>query len=260
MPIEDNKKITLEQLHEILIGVKTSNEEIKTSNDEIKKQNNEIKKEVTKIRIDLEKQIREIKEENNELKIEVTNLKEKLQNIERKAKKYNLVVYGLEENETEIEDIQNFLSTINSKCEVDCRFEDIRDIYRIGKLENDQKIRPLIVELINYKQLTTIFENAHKLKGSSIVISRDYTPEEYKDRKILHKHLILARKNNLNASIKKSRLHIKDKVFSAVDLNSVSEENFVKEILSFIKKDTEGKGNEYKRITRQNSQNTPNKK
>ncbi|KAG5861700.1 hypothetical protein JTB14_009128 [Gonioctena quinquepunctata] len=103
----------------------------------------------------------------------------------RKQKKYNLIVYGTIEEEDEVRDIENFLDSINNTCEVECKFHDLHDWYRIGvSKQNTERPRPIAMELIYYKQRATILEKASELKGSGIFISEDFTREDYNSRKI----------------------------------------------------------------------------
>ncbi|KAG5874583.1 hypothetical protein JTB14_014628 [Gonioctena quinquepunctata] len=70
-----------------------------SSNNEIKKQNHEIKSEIHNIRKELDGEIEALQKENIELKKSVEILKERVLINERKQKKYNLIVYEMQEEE-----------------------------------------------------------------------------------------------------------------------------------------------------------------
>ncbi|CAH1163426.1 unnamed protein product [Phaedon cochleariae] len=195
-----------------------------SSNNEIKKQNDEIKSEIHNIRKELNSEIEALKEENIELKKSVETLEERLLINERKQKKYNLIVYGIQEDEDEVHDIENFLNIINNRCGVECKFHDLRDWYRIGVSgQNTGRPRPIVVELIYYKQRASILEKASKLKGSGIYISKDYIRGDYNNRKILVTHLKTARNSDPDAKISRNKLIVHGTSFTAEQLEKQSD-------------------------------------
>ncbi|KAG5877352.1 hypothetical protein JTB14_005152 [Gonioctena quinquepunctata] len=98
-----------------------------------------MKAELLNIKKDFSKEIEKLKVDNSELKEEVKNLKERVLANGRKLKKFNSVFYGLEEEEDSLNDIKHVLSVIDDECAVECKFHDIRDLYRIGKKQNTEK-------------------------------------------------------------------------------------------------------------------------
>ncbi|CAG9820016.1 unnamed protein product [Phaedon cochleariae] len=196
-----------------------------SSNNEIKKQNDEIKNEIHNIRADLNDEIEELKKENVVLKESVKVLEERLLVNERKHKKFNLIIYGMKEEEDELRDIECFLDIINNKCKVECKFHDLRDWYRIGsKNQESEKPRPIVVELLYYKQKESILEKASNLKGSGIYISKDFIKEDYISRKILYSNLKIARTNDPEAKITKNKLIVNGTSYTAEELEDYSSE------------------------------------
>ncbi|KAG5884994.1 hypothetical protein JTB14_031231 [Gonioctena quinquepunctata] len=102
-----------------------TNKDVLRTNKTIKKQNDEIKIEPRNIK-ELSSQIEELKEENTHLKEEVEKLKARVFTSEWKQKKYNLIFYGLKEEENQLADTQNIIKMINEKCEVSCKYHDLR--------------------------------------------------------------------------------------------------------------------------------------
>ncbi|CAH1107928.1 unnamed protein product [Psylliodes chrysocephalus] len=152
------------------------------------------------------------------------------------------------------------------------RFHDIRDLYGIGKKESE-KTRPIIIEFIHYKLLLGILENVSNLKGTGRSFSRDYTKEEYKNRKVLYKYLKKARYSNCEARIKRNQLCIQNNTYIVTDLEAFTEEEFTAELAKFNNKpqpeiQNKKRKNEEphvsdtvtKRITRQTNQLTPTQK
>lgn len=183
----------------------------------------QIRIDIANVKKDLSEEIEKINLENRKLKEENNNLKVKLNVVEQKLRKYNLIVYGLEEQKTEIGDIQEIIKIFNQKLDIKCRFDDIRDIYRLGKYY-EGKNRPLSIELVNYKLKIELLHKAKLLKGTSIYLANDYTPGEYQKQKVLRKHMIDARSENCKAYIKKNILYIEDKGYTFEDLSKLSTE------------------------------------
>lgn len=183
----------------------------------------QIRNDIFTVKKDLTKEIEKVHSENKDLREENTILKEKLQTLEQKFKKYNIIVYGLEEQENEVEDIQEFLNIINRNLEIDCRFDDIRDIFRIGK-NAEGKTRPLSVEFVNFKLKIEILQKARLLKGTKIFLSNDYTPEEYQKQKVLRQYMINIRSENCKAYIQKNILYIDGKGHTYEEVLRLTEE------------------------------------
>lgn len=197
-------EITITDLFNLLKNVKEENAQFHT----------QLKYEIKELK-DVNKKIQIIENKNLELEEQNRKLTNKINIAERKLKKYNLVFYGIKGDDSDIE--AQIISILNEKLEVICTGDNIRDIYRIGKTENEN-IRPVVVEFVNYKLKRNILLNASKLKGSEIYVSNDYTTEEYEKRKLLNKHLKLARQKNLNAKIKKNALIVNGEEYMYEDL------------------------------------------
>ncbi|KAG5874191.1 hypothetical protein JTB14_033901 [Gonioctena quinquepunctata] len=133
------------------------------TNETIKKQNYGIKFELRNIKQELSSQIEELKEENTYLKEEVEKLMARVLTSERKQKKYNLIFYGLEKEDNQLADIQYIIKIINEKCEVSCKYHNLRTCYRIGQKLEGQKTRPVLVEFIYHHQIDAIFEKVYNL-------------------------------------------------------------------------------------------------
>lgn len=196
-------------------------QELVNKTNEIQNQNIEIKKDLTQeirtIQFEITEKLEKIKKENIELKEENQTLKNRLSAIEKKVKKYNLIFYGVEEQDNDIDEIQYFLDTINKHLQISFNFSDIRDIYRFGK-KVEGKSRPISVEFVSYPLKIDILKNAKKLKGTGVFIANDYTTEEYEKQKVLRAHLIIARRNNQQATIKNNTLYVDGEAFTYEEL------------------------------------------
>ena len=132
-------EVTNKDLFDAIQNLVKKTEDIQKQNDSLKE---ELKQEIKSIKSELTLEIERIKEENDKLKKENLDLERRLSQTEKKLKKYNLVLYGLKEANTPVEDIQSVLDIITNKLKINCQFSDIRDVYRLGKPEQ-QKVRPV---------------------------------------------------------------------------------------------------------------------
>ncbi|KAG5876034.1 hypothetical protein JTB14_002975 [Gonioctena quinquepunctata] len=106
----------------------------------MKKQNGEIKIELRNIKQELSSKIEELKEENTYPKGEVEKLKARVLTSKSKQKKYNLIFYSLKEEENQLAVIQNVIKIINEKCEVSCKYHNLRTCYRMGQKPEREKL------------------------------------------------------------------------------------------------------------------------
>lgn len=209
----DEKQITTNELYDLMKGLIASNEEIKV---QIKQSEEDIKSEINSVKENLSKELEQIKNENQKLKQENNILKERIQKIEKAEKRCKLMVYNLEEKENKTADLQEFLKLLNF-AEVSCDFGDLRDFYRIGREENN-KVRPVSIEVTNYFLKEEILKKAHKLRDRKVYITLDYPREEYLDRKLLRKHQQIARSQGKSAEIKNYTLYVGGNKFTLEDL------------------------------------------
>lgn len=210
----DENEVSNKAIYELLQNVlkKTDNIEQKsTSNTE------ELKQEIRNLNLEIKQELDILKRENEEVKRENQHLKSRLKIAESQLKKYNLVFYGITEEENRIDEIDSIVNLINEKIGVVCRFTDIRDYHRIGQKTQD-KNRPIVIEFINYQLKVDILKNTKNLKGTRIFISKDYTPEEYGQQKVLRQNLKIARENNFTAQIKKNVLIVNGVTYTYEEL------------------------------------------
>ncbi|CAG9812886.1 unnamed protein product [Phaedon cochleariae] len=191
--------------------------------------NQELKTEIQNLKESLNNKIAVLKGENDQLIRENSELKQRISETEKKLKKYNLIVYGVQGDDQKTE--SEVINIVNDILKVKCNHRDFRDIYRIGKSVNGE-VRPVVVEVVNFNLKTSILSSARshgpELKKKNINFSHDYTKEEYTKRKLIHKYLVKARKNNLSAFIKNNILTIDGKEFSYEEL--LTQENETEQI------------------------------
>nr|CAH7717273.1 unnamed protein product [Callosobruchus chinensis]CAH7724478.1 unnamed protein product [Callosobruchus chinensis] len=213
----EGQKITIDQVYDLVKSVLLSNKDIQQ---EIKENKVAITQEIKQLQKDFTTKFEDLKRENEELKRENDELKNKMSRIERTTRKYNIVVYGLKEEDIK-NDFEQIINIINNKLNVRCIAADFRDCYRIGAKATG-KIRPLCIECIHYNIKTDILSRSKQLKASGLHISNHYTPSEYEDRKLLYTSLKQARDLNLEAKIEKNILRVANLEFTVETLKNIT--------------------------------------
>ena len=185
---------------------------------------------ITETKEELKEQIREVKDEINFVKYKYENkildleqenriLKSNLIQIERRVRKNNIIIFGIEEiQQNIIEDVAKILTELLN---IEISSADINDAYTIGKSKNKNG-KPIIVEFISYQKKISVLKEAKTLKGNKIFIAHDQCPEDQTTRKTLYKHLKDARAKGQQAYIKGNRLIIDSEAYTVENLESAN--------------------------------------
>ncbi|KAJ8937999.1 hypothetical protein NQ318_015496, partial [Aromia moschata] len=183
-------------------------------------QNDEIKNDIATIKKDLSVQM--LKIDNLNIKIvaleqEKSELKKKLSAIERKSKRNNFIIFGVDEDVIEI--LSFILNIITEKLNTSIVNQDINNIYRVGQ-RGVQKSRPILLELVSNLKKQEIVKQLYKLKGTGIFFSNDLLPQDREENKVLHHQLKLAKEKQYNAKIIKNKLIVNGESYSYQELTN----------------------------------------
>lgn len=181
--------------------------------DENKKNNQEL---IKHIEIENSKLVNIIKQQNNkiaELENKCTKLEEKNIRLERRYRKNNVVIFGLD-----IDAKGNIATTairkLNSLLGISLSERDLNNIFPLKNVN-----KPAIkIEFLSHLTKDIVFQNVRKLKGTNIAIMHDMCYEDRLNHKILVKHLKEARSKNLSAHIKHNRLIINGEAYNIEQL------------------------------------------
>lgn len=150
-------------------------------------------------------------------------LQERCLFLERKVRKNNIVVFGLDIEDSKL--IEETISTLNKHLGLNITANDINNIYKIGK----SKQPPIVVEFISFLKKLEIFKNPEKLKalkGTNLAISNDLCEQDRENNKILLKHLKIARSENKPARIRGSKIEISNVLYTVKELEDCSDTEF----------------------------------
>jgi len=146
----------------------------------------------------------------------IENLKSKYLFLERKSRRNNIIIFGL--NNVERQNLlQNTLSDLNRLLKINLLPNDINNIQVIGKTQKP----PVLLEFTSFLKKSEIFPNLKHLKNTGISIANDLCPEDREQQKYLREHQLEAREQNLEAKIKGSKLLINGTIYTIDDLKEL---------------------------------------
>lgn len=143
---------------------------------------NEIDKMMADVR-EKNSQIQTLQEKIVSLEERLGQQTEKIVDFEDRSRRSNLIVYGIQEQSEEDEQILRdkvITDIFGRKLGQDC--QSVARIHRRGK---HQENRPVIVYFQDFTEKEAVLRNAKKLKGTNISISNDYSPSTRHKRRLL---------------------------------------------------------------------------
>ncbi|CAH1113558.1 unnamed protein product [Psylliodes chrysocephalus] len=172
--------------------------------DQVQSGHADLKTEINSLKTSIEGKISHLVDDIKDLRKENTECKQRILESERKLKKLNLIVYGVQGVETDTTD--KLLKVIGDYLHITCNKQQFRDVFRFGR-QVEGKVRPILVEVVNYELKTQIL-NAARLMNEDlgkikVLFSNDYAKEDYNKRKFLHSQLKEAKTIHPQAKIKK---------------------------------------------------------
>lgn len=121
-----------------------------------------------------------------------------------------IVIYGFTEyyNEPEYELHNRLINMFYEILHVDLTGY-IEETCRMGR--NNNKTRPIVIELLSKKMTKYILENGNYFHGTGLYVSEFLSKDERKFRHILREEMMKARKNGQYAIIRNNKLYIDGK-------------------------------------------------
>ena len=105
------------------------------------------------------------------------------------SRKTNILVYRVAESTSDQLEVRKsgdmdfFLDMCHDALRIDVKREDVVKMYRLGRYESGDKLRPLLVSLKSEEMKEEVMKNLNKLKGAdvrfaSITVGHDLTPRQ----------------------------------------------------------------------------------
>lgn len=174
----------------------------------IKNQTLEIKEEIGVIKVGITTKIQRLEQE-------VTALESRCVYLERRTRKNNIVVFGLDVNKDNL--LEETLEILNRHLGINLSTSDINNIYTVGAADKP----PVIVEFISFIKKVFVFKNVSKLKGTGLSIGHDMSKEDREQHKILRRHQKLASEQKLKAIIRGGKLLIGNDTYTVQELEKL---------------------------------------
>ncbi|XP_064292895.1 uncharacterized protein LOC135309974 [Plodia interpunctella] len=212
--LKENNKAIIKDLHSTIItevnqAILKLKEEMKEDTRLLCKQNDERKKEIEEIQIYIEK----LRKENEKLIKEIKEIENKVRAPEIKEKESQetnnkkIVLYGLHEcKESEYDLHRRVADAFREILNIDL-LGYIEETHRMGRFNNN-RYRPLMVELISKKMTKYILNNSHCFRGTGLSISQFMEGKALKEMKLLREEMFKARTRGKYAVIRNNKLYI----------------------------------------------------
>ena len=151
---------------------------------------------------ELNKQVEEVKTANAQAKEDCEEkckarfkvLEDKLLYAEVYSRRENLRFYGISE-EKEVGNTCGVLKDfLENQLQVNASIIEFQRVHRVGKINEDERPRPIIARFLRYGDRDCIFSKAKDLKGTGFGVSADFPKEIVKRRKLLKEKMKDARK------------------------------------------------------------------
>lgn len=189
---------------------------------EIQKCTNSIKEEFKVTIAQLQRNDELLREEFTSLKAKYLALENKLEQLNKQQRIPNIIVSGIEEveNEDTLSVVGNF---IVKKMKIPVKSTDIENVNRMGKKNQTDRPRPIMVRFRNVNKKVEILRNAKSLKGSNVYVNSDRTPEERQNFKLMLEKCKKAKHLGFSAHIYKNNLVINGNTITIDNLFKVDE-------------------------------------
>lgn len=187
----------------------------------IAKQNNAL---IESIRQELQQvsgRINAVENKIRDIDVKTVDLDKRCVQLERKVRKNNIVVFGLEV--TKHVDLSEFVvQKINELLDVNITVDDINNIYKPGNDVTNVKL-PIVIEFRSFQLKNVVMKNLKKLKGKKVYISNDMCEEDRNTHTLLVKYMKKAIAGKHKAQIKGDKLIVNGMGYTLRQLES---ENF----------------------------------
>ncbi|XP_077512934.1 uncharacterized protein LOC144124150 [Amblyomma americanum] len=161
----------------------------------------------------LEKQVTSCQEQVAQMSEVIERLEERIDDLDNRSRRCNLIVYGLSESEEETK--ETFRERVNKDIvqdKLDLDAVAIERIHRLGQPAGN-KIRPVIMKLLDYREKESILKRGFKLKNSDLSIGEDFSRKIRYIRKKLWDSAKPNRDNGDKVSLSFNKLYINGQAF-----------------------------------------------
>nr|XP_054917163.1 uncharacterized protein LOC129380383 [Dermacentor andersoni] len=132
----------------------------------------------------------------------------KVDDLENRSRRNNLVIYGLPDDDEETAaGLESKVVTEVFQDKLGLTVSGIERCHRIGRKFKYKK-RPVILKFLDYREKASALKSAHKLKGSEISISEDFSTRTREIRKHLWKSAAQEKANGAKVKLMHNKLSV----------------------------------------------------
>lgn len=126
-----------------------------------------------------------IEDQMNAIEKGMASLADKVDDLENRSRRNNIIVHGFDEPSDEtLITLSESISENFFKSKLGLSVTGIERCHRLGS-KRPNKIRPVIIKLIDFQEKLRILKNCTKLKGSTLYVTEDYSLKVRQTRKKL---------------------------------------------------------------------------
>lgn len=195
-------------MEEILLALKTIQKDLDEQKSEIRKSTTMVTEQVTQnIHKILDEKFSKLQDQHNILKEKVDNQEKRIYFLEKQARQRNLVFFGIDENESPYDNLQNnVVSFIRNYFSTELELRDIQEIRRIG-IKGDRP-RPIVVTFSTLGLKIKILKEKGSLKDTQYYVKEDYPLQVLQKRRELQEQAKIEKEKGNNVRIKYDKLVI----------------------------------------------------
>lgn len=155
----------------------------------------------------LPKQVKEIEDSMTQMQQKLASLEDKVDDFENRSRRNNLIIYGLKEPPRETPQMlqDNINEILENKLGI--RAITVERCHRLGRIV-ENKDRPVILKFIDYREKMSVLKVTHKLKGSVLSFSEDFSYKVREAGRNLWKSSENERENGAKVKLLYNRLSV----------------------------------------------------
>lgn len=177
----------------------------------------------------LKERVNNIESDNKQLTSVTKKLEEQIDRLENQARRNNIIIYGMQEKDTENwnETEEIVIKFVKEKLQIGLEEFQIERAHRLGYAKN--KKRPIIAKLYNFKIKEEIIKNGKLLKGTGFAVSEDFSRKVKDERSKLKPLLNTAKEQGRKAVLRYNKISIDgqkldyDKAYNLLQTNKQQE-------------------------------------
>lgn len=167
---------------------------------------------------DVGQEVRKMKEENKAMKEKLAAQELKITELEDKNRKNNIVIFGVEEAEQNVLELEeNLKMWIRDDLQLEIENADINYAFRMGKKQEEP--RPIMVACTTWRLKREILKNKKRIMDPRIVVKEDFSRETREERKKLGTIMLKLKEEGKQVSLRGNKLFMEGQYYTKEEIN-----------------------------------------